>query len=109
MKRSTLDQLARDYGLSESAIAVALDLSGSRPDAAAWRAFAIRLLNAAGIAAAGAGAIFFVAANWQHFGGIGRFGLLQIAFMACLGLPWGRPTPHPVRPARSILSRLRHR
>ena len=106
MKRSTLDQLARDYRLSEPAIALALDLTGSRPDAAAWRAFAIRLLNAAGIAAAGAGAIFFVAANWQHFGAIGRFALLQIAFIACVALAWWRPPPHPLGPAALVLATL---
>src|SRR5258706_9043558 len=106
MKRSTLAQLAQAYRLSEPAIALALDLSGGRPDAAAWRAFAIRLLNAAGIAAAGAGAIFFVAANWQHFGVIGRFALLQIAFAACVGLAWWRPPPHPIGPAALVLATL---
>ena len=52
------------------------DLIAARPAAAAWRAFAIRLLNAAGIGALGAGIIFFVAANWQDYGLMGRFALL---------------------------------
>lgn len=93
MKRSTLDDLARDHRLDARAIAVALDLSGARPDRAAWRAFAARLLNAAGAAAAGAGAIFFVAANWQHFGVLGRFAMLELALLVCVALAWWRPPP----------------
>src|SRR5258707_14783446 len=93
MKRPVLDVLAHDYGLGEGAIAAALDLTGARPDRAAWRIFAIRLMNATGIAAVGAGAIFFVAANWQHFGILGRLALLQAALLACASVAWGRPPP----------------
>ena len=68
MKRFVLDGIARDFELSEAAVSTALDLTGARPDDAAWRTFAVRVLNAAGFASLGAGAIFFVAANWTEFG-----------------------------------------
>lgn len=93
MKRSVLDRVVREQRLDPSAAAMALDVSGARPDAAAWRAFLARLLNGAGIAGLGAGAIFFVAANWQDYGILGRFALLQAALVAAVGLALWRPPP----------------
>jgi uncharacterized membrane protein len=106
MKRSALDQVARDHGLSETAISAALDLTGCRPDAAAWRAFGARLMNATGIAALGAGIIFFVAANWQDYGVFGRFALLQIAFAGCVGVAAWRPPPSALAAAALVLATL---
>jgi Predicted membrane protein (DUF2157) len=106
MKRSTLDALTRDLRLSEPAAALALDLSGSRPNSAAWRAFAIRLMNGAGIAALGAGAIFFVAANWQDYGVLGRFALLQVAFAICIGAAWWKSPPHAIGTSALVLAVL---
>ena len=106
MKRSILDKLAQDYHFSESAIALALDLTGSRPDGPAWFAFVLRLLNAAGVGALSAGAVFFVAANWQHYGVIGRFLILQTAFLICVGIAWWRAPPHPIGQAALILATL---
>jgi uncharacterized membrane protein len=106
MKRSVLDQLAADYTLTEPAVALALDLTGARPGAQAWRAFALRVLQAAGIAALGAGAIFFVAANWQDYGVMGRFAILEAAFLACVGLAFWRPPPHAVGRATLVLAAL---
>jgi Predicted membrane protein (DUF2157) len=106
MKRSVLDQVARDYDLDKPAVAAALDLTGARPDAAAWRAFTIRLLNGAGIGALGAGIIFFVAANWQDYGVMGRFAILEAAFVACVGFAFWRPPPSALGQAALVLATL---
>lgn len=106
MKRTVLDDVARDHDLNQTAIALALDLTGARPDAAAWRAFTFRFLNAAGIASLGAGIIFFVAANWQDYGILGRFAILQAAFVACIAAAWWRPPPAAVGQGALALATL---
>lgn len=106
MKRSVLDDLAGSLHLSEPAVALALDLTGARPDTPAWQAFALRVLNAAGIAALAAGIIFFVAANWQDYGLIGRFAILQAAFLASIAIAWVRPPPAAVGQAALVLATL---
>ena len=106
MKRATLDDIARQLQLPEPAIELALELTGSRPDAGRWREFAIRVMNGAGIAALGAGAIFFVAANWQDYGLLGRFALLQVAFLASVGIAGWRAPPSPLGIAALVLALL---
>ena len=106
MKRSVLDRVVREQRLGTSEAAMALVVSGARPDAAAWRGFAVRLLNGAGIAGLGAGAIFFVAANWQDYGIAGRFALLQLALVAAVGLALWRPPPAALGHAALTLSVL---
>ncbi len=93
MNRSALDTFTRRHRLSPPTIAVALRLTGLTPDAPAWRAFAARLLHAAGLGAVGAGLLFFVAANWQDYGVLGRFALLQTALFACIGVALWRAPP----------------
>jgi hypothetical protein len=94
MRRSELDQVTRNYRLSESAVALALDLTGARPDAAAWNAFALRVLHGAGLAALAAGAIFFVAANWQAYGVVGRRAMASFVWTRVAANPcsWGCAT-----------------
>lgn len=93
MLRSELDRLAAQHRMSTAQIGRALVLTGNRADANAWRQFAIALLRAAGVAGIGAGAIFFVAANWQDYGVMGRFLLLQVGFVAAIGVAlWWPPT-----------------
>lgn len=106
MKRSVLDQVAQDYHLAQPAVDAALDFTGARPDAAAWHAFTLRLLNAAGIGALGAGIIFFVAANWQDYGTLGRFAILEAAFAACVGFAFWRPPPSTLGQAALVLATL---
>lgn len=93
MNRSALDTFTRRHRLSPPTIAAALRLTGLTPDAPAWRAFAARLLHAAGLGAVGAGLLFFVAANWQDYGVLGRFALLQTALFACIGVALWRAPP----------------
>ncbi len=93
MDRPALDTFVRQHRLAPPAIAAALQLTGLHPDASAWRAFAASLLRAAGIGALGAGLLFFVAANWQDYGLLGRFALLQTALLACIGIAIWRAPP----------------
>ena len=88
MKRTELDALLSPHPLAAADIARALTLTGNRPGGAEWRAFAARALGLAGIAALGAGLIFFIAANWQAMGVMGRFALLQAVLIACVGIAW---------------------
>ena len=106
MNRYILDKLALDHHLSEPAIDLALQLTGGRPDQQAWMTFFVRLLRAAGIGALSAGTIFFVAANWQDYGVMGRFVILQTAFFACVGIACWRPPPSMTGQAATILATL---
>lgn len=78
----------------------------SAPDRAAWRAFAVRLSGGAGIASLGAGAIFFVAANWQRLDVFGRFALIEAALAACAAIAWWRPPPDRVGRYGLVLASL---
>jgi len=77
-----------------------------RPTPAEWRAFAARLLHASGLGALGAGLIFFVAANWQAWGLLGRFGLLQAGLLLCIGTALWRPPPQRIGQAALLLATL---
>ncbi len=106
MNRRALDTFAHHHQLNHAAISASLDLTGNRPDALAWRGFAQRLLRGAGIGALGAGIIFFVAANWQDYGVMGRFVLLQTALLLSVGVALWRPPPHVVGQAALVLATL---
>lgn len=88
MNRHELDTLIAPHSLSTPMIERALLLTDNRPSAAAWRLFAVRGLGLAGMAAVGAGLIFFVAANWQSMSVIERFALVQILLLLALGVAW---------------------
>ena len=55
----------------------ALELGGVLPDRAGWRAFLDRLLLWLGVVMLGAGAVFFLAYNWDDLGRYAKFGLAQ--------------------------------
>lgn len=93
MDRSSFDALCQQQALDAAAVRGALQRAGGLPDAAAWRRFGARLLHGAGIGALGAGMLFFVAANWQNYGALGRFALLQSALLASVGVALWRPPP----------------
>jgi uncharacterized membrane protein len=77
-----------------------------RPAAPDWRLFSTRLLDAAGVGSLGAGAIFFVAANWQDYGLLGRFAILQAGILATAGLAFWKPPPHALGQASLVLAIL---
>src|SRR5882757_8172141 len=83
-----------------------LELTHPRPTQAEWRAFAVRLLHAAGLGALGAGVIFFVAANWQAWGLLGRFALLQAGLLICIAAALWRPPPRRTGQAALLLATL---
>ena len=106
MDRITLDAFCQQHALDAPAVRNALQRHGGQPDAAAWRQFAIRLMHGAGLGALGAGVLFFVAANWQDYGVLGRFVLLQTALLACVGVAFWRPPPQAVGQAALLLATL---
>ena len=71
-----------------------------------WRRFAAALLHAAGLAGIGAGVIFFVAANWQAWGILGRFALLGAGVLACTGLALWRPPPQRLGQGALLMATL---
>jgi uncharacterized membrane protein len=106
MDRPSLDAFSARHALAPPAVAAALRLTGAQPDVTQWRAFAAQLSRAAGLGALGAGALFFVAANWQHYGVFGRFALLQAALLICIALAVWRAPPAPLGQAALLLATL---
>jgi uncharacterized membrane protein len=66
----------------------ALELGGVLPDRARWREFLDRLLLWLGVVMLGAGAVFFLAYNWDDLGRYAKFGLAQALIVAALGVLW---------------------
>jgi uncharacterized membrane protein len=106
MDRTTFDSFCRQHALSAPVVHSALRLSGGQPDGPAWRDFAARLLHGAGLGAVGAGVLFFVAANWQDYGVLGRFVLLQAALLASVGVALWRPPPLALGQGALLLATL---
>ncbi|MEQ1685276.1 MAG: DUF2157 domain-containing protein [Burkholderiaceae bacterium] len=106
MDRPAFDAFCQQHALDAPGVRSALQREGGQPDAAAWRRFAARLLHGAGLGALGAGVLFFVAANWQDYGVLGRFVLLQAGLLACVGMALWRPPPSPVGQAALLLATL---
>ena len=77
-----------------------------RPTPAEWRAFAAQLLQAAGLGSLGAGLVFFVAANWQAWGLVGRFGLLEAGLLLCVAAALWQPPPARIGQAALLLATL---
>ena len=106
MDRLTFDAFCQQHALDAAATRSALHRAGGQPDAAAWRHFAARLAHGAGLGALGAGVLFFVAANWQDYGVLGRFVLMQTALLACVGVALWRPPPQATGHAALLLATL---
>jgi uncharacterized membrane protein len=106
MDRPSFDSYCRQHGFDASAVREALQRTGGAPGAAEWRHFAVRLLHGAGLGALGAGVLFFVAANWQDYGVLGRFVLLQAGLLVSVGVALWRPPPRPAGQAALLLATL---
>jgi uncharacterized membrane protein len=106
MDRPAFDAFCQQHALDAPAVQSALQRAGGQPDNAAWRHFAARFLHGAGLGALGAGVLFFVAANWQDYGVLGRFVLLQATLLASVGVALWRPPPSPVGQGALLLATL---
>ncbi len=94
MNRHQLDTLLAPHKLSASDIDRALQLTENRPSPADWRMFGVKCLELTGMAALGAGLIFFIAANWQAMGVTGRFAIVQLAVLLGVGIAWWKAPSH---------------
>jgi uncharacterized membrane protein len=92
-KRSELDHLAKSWSLDENGVDALLRAADARPSRAEGLRFLSRCLRIAGVLSLAAGVVFFVAANWSHIAVFGRFALLEILFVACVGVAFVKPPP----------------
>jgi uncharacterized membrane protein len=111
MNRHQLDALLAAHTLTAPGIERALQLTENRPSSTDWRTFGVKSLGLAGMAALGAGLIFFIAANWQSMGVMGRFAIVQVAVLLGVGIAWWKAPSHingvsNVMPAALIFATL---
>lgn len=66
----------------------ALQIGAVLPDRSQWRAFLDRLLLWLGVVMLAAGAIFFLAYNWDNLGRYAKFALAEALILAALALLW---------------------
>jgi len=87
-ERDAIFEWAEGGGLAPGHVAHALRIAGAIPGPAEWRRFVDRLLLGLAVVLAGAGVVFFVAANWQALGRFGKFALIEGAIILALGACW---------------------
>ncbi len=83
-EQTQLHEWRRDGALDAAANAAARETLGPAPDAALWRWFLDRLALWLGIALCAAGAICFIAANWEHLGKFTRLYGMQALVIAAV-------------------------
>jgi len=83
-EQSQLRDWRRDGALDATADAAARKALGPAPDAALWRWFLDRLALWLGVALCAAGAICFIAANWEHLGKFTRLYGIQVLVIAAV-------------------------
>ncbi len=93
MKRKALDALVAHFSLTPSGLEALLTLSDARPARLEQLRFGIQALRIAGLLCLVLGVIFFVAANWSALQVMGRFALLEILFVGCIGAALVRLPP----------------
>ena len=85
-RRENLTQLVEQQYLKKADVNSALILSKLYPTPNQWHELIYALLFWLGIVASASSVIFFVAANWQYMGHIGKFALLEgLIVVAILG------------------------
>ncbi len=94
MERLELDRFAAHYRLSPAAARAVLVDSHALPTPQQWRQFGVRVLRGVGITSLCAAAVFWIAANWQHFGAMVKFLALDALLIVCIGLACWRPPMH---------------
>lgn len=83
-EQTRLREWRRDGALDTATATAASEVLGPAPDPALWRWFLDRLALWLGIALCAAGAICFVAANWEHIGKFTRLYGAQILLVAAV-------------------------
>ncbi|WP_104204563.1 DUF2157 domain-containing protein [Billgrantia saliphila] len=86
--RRELVALIERGAIPREQVARAVALSGLYPSGLAWRRFVDRLLLWLGSLALAFGVLFLVAYNWSEMGRWLRFGLVQAALVAAVGVYW---------------------
>jgi uncharacterized membrane protein len=87
-ERDAVFDWAESGRLEPGHLAQALRIAGAIPDAAEWRQFIDRLLLGFAVVLAGAGVVYFVAANWQALGRFGKFALIETAIVVAIAACW---------------------
>lgn len=83
-ERTQLREWRRDGALDAAAAIAAREALGPAPDTALWRWFLDRFALWLGIALCAAGAICFIAANWEHLGKFTRLYGMQALVIAAV-------------------------
>ncbi len=104
VKRDELDRIARSYSLDATAVESLLDAADARPSRADRQDFLAGCARHGGVLSLAAGIVFFVAANWGRMAVFGRFALLELLFVAVLGIGLFKPPPRFVGRAALFLS-----
>ena len=85
-EQTQLREWRRDGALDATAATAARDALGPAPDTALWRWFLDRFALWLGIALCAAGAICFIAANWEHLGKFTRLYGMQALVIAAVAV-----------------------
>jgi uncharacterized membrane protein len=85
-ERNAIFEWAAAGRLRPACVPDALRLAGVTPDRAQWQRFIEALLLGLGALLLAAGAIYFVAFNWQSLGRFGKFALVEIPIVVAIGL-----------------------
>ncbi|MGQ4878530.1 DUF2157 domain-containing protein [Billgrantia sp. LNSP4103-1] len=105
--RRELTALIERGAIPREQVSQAVTLSGLYPSGLAWGVFLDRLLLWLGSLVLACGILFLIAYNWSEMGRWLRFGLVQAALVAAIGVYWcseeGGPVARAALTAASLL------